>query len=477
MNGNDTGTTQISAREILTIIFRRKVPILICSVAVAAAALSAASRSTSVYEGTARVLLRRSGATPLAVTWTPFYGLEEEMNTEVELITTTVVMERAVGLLNERGVFIHESVGDSLVAREPTVDDIAAGISALPIEMSDIIVIRYTGYDPQFVGEAANAVADAYVEYRIQVRTTGRLQDFFSDQLTSIEHRLLGLKERLLALRKEGEIYNLEWQYQTAIARRSQLLEDLAMVRGQRLAEEQKLVNMKRRLQEDPDVLVPFAGFARDKIGGEMLSEYWRLRSSHDELVSQLTESNPQVKMISDRIEMIKGRFREEIERRMKEYEFLVEDLKAEERGFELAAYATSEELRRTPDVVAEIEHLEKEIHYTYEHYEKLLEKILDSMASEANDIRISNAKVISSAQAQLTKAGRMQTIYVAFSILLGVTLGVGFGFLLENLDHSVKSAADIEDRVGLPLLGSVPADRRLAQLTGRVDRTFSQSS
>ena len=104
MNGNDTGTPQISAREILTVVFRRKIPIAICAVAIAAAALSAASRTTSVYQGFAKVLVRRSGATPLATTWTPFYGLEEEMNTEVELITTEIVMSRAVDLLKEKGV-------------------------------------------------------------------------------------------------------------------------------------------------------------------------------------------------------------------------------------------------------------------------------------------------------------------------------------------------------------------------------------
>ena len=72
MTSNGAGGTQISAREILTVIFRRKVPIIICAVAVGAAALSAASRTTSVYHATAKVLLRRTGAHPLATTWTPF---------------------------------------------------------------------------------------------------------------------------------------------------------------------------------------------------------------------------------------------------------------------------------------------------------------------------------------------------------------------------------------------------------------------
>ena len=134
MNGEELTRAQISTREILTVIFRRKVPIVLCAVLVAAAALTAASRAKSVYQATAKVLLRRMGPTALATTWTPFYGLEEEMNTEVEIVTTAWVLERAVEILKEKGVCIHEEVGDSLVTRAPTIDDLAGGLSAEPVE-------------------------------------------------------------------------------------------------------------------------------------------------------------------------------------------------------------------------------------------------------------------------------------------------------------------------------------------------------
>ena len=153
-----------------------------------------------------------------------------------------------------------------------------------------------------------------------------------------------------------------------------------------------------------------------------------------------------------------------------------IEDLAAEERGYRITIDEISEELRRTPEVVAQIQHLQKEIHYTYVHYDKLLEKMLDTMASEADDIRLSNAKIISPATIELNTVGRMQSVYVAFSILLGISLGIGFGFLLENMDHSVKSASDIEEELGVPLLGSVPESRGMPRLTRRVDRTFGRN-
>ena len=102
---------------------------------------------------------------------------------------------------------------------------------------------------------------------------------------------------------------------------------------------------------------------------------------------------------------------------------------------------------------------------------------MLDAMASEADDIRLSNAKIISPASAEMSTAGQMQAVYVFFSILLGISLGIGFGFLLENMDHSVRSVSDIEDALGIPVLGSVPESRGMPKLTRRVDMTFGKRS
>jgi len=128
-----------------------------------------------------------------------------------------------------------------------------------------------------------------------------------------------------------------------------------------------------------------------------------------------------------------------------------------------------SQQLRNTPDIVAQIEMVQKEIFYTYSHYDQLLEKLLETVVSQANDSRASNAKVISEASVSATVAGRMKSVYVVFSILLGVTLGVGFGFLLENLDHSMKSAEDIEGVLGVPVLGSIPESGKLSDMTHRI--------
>jgi succinoglycan biosynthesis transport protein ExoP len=54
----------------------------------------------------------------------------------------------------------------------------------------------------------------------------------------------------------------------------------------------------------------------------------------------------------------------------------------------------------------------------------------------------------------------------IALSILLGIAAGVGFVFVLETLDHRVKTPEHVTIGLGIPLLGVVPRARRTALLS-----------
>ena len=473
MTGNDGGETQISSRELLTVIFRRRVPIIICALIVAAAALSAASRAKTVYDATAKVLLRRTGATALANSWTPFYGLEEEMNTEVEIAVSDPVLVRAIEVLNERNVTLTEVVKKRRTTRPPAMEDLAAGVSAEPIEMSNIIVVKYRGKDPKFVREAANAIAQAYVEYRASVRKTGGVEQYFEEQINRLNNQLIDLSRTELELRKQAGVYDREWEQRMIMSRQTEIALQVNKTSGRRASEETKLAAMKRRVKDDPGEVWPFAVDPDDDVAIVMLTDYFGLLRERDNIASSYTPTNPQVKMLDDRIAKMEQRFREETQRRLKDKEYLIEDLKSDEAAFRVELRRISDEYIQDPDLIARIEHLGQEIHFTYLHYDRLLEKMLDTIASEAEDIRMSNAKVLSPADVKMTKAGQMKGVYVIFSILLGVTLGIGFGFLLENLDHSIKSASDVEDLVGVQLLGSIPEAGHVSETRNRVNSEF----
>lgn len=464
MNGvRSTGL--LSMRDLLTVIFRRKVPIALVTVVVTGITLAAASKVTSVYEGTAKILIRRIGPSPLATTWTPYYQLEEEMNTEVELVGTDVVLERALQDLLGKGSVIRISKRGKVLTLEPTIDDLRAGVSASPMEMSNILLVKFTGSDPEFVRDAANAIANAYVEHRMELKRASDVHEYFSDQMRELETKLVGLSQQEMELRKQGGIYDLEWQYRTTISRRTEIEILLSKARSRKIAEERRLELLKARLNDSSNVLNPVPEFDQEDLGKEMLLEYWRLLKERDALASTMTPNSPKLRMLDDQIERVRLRFLEELKRRIDAKELLLKDLLAEEEAYKSEIEMINKQLEATPDLVAEISHLQREVNYTYKQYEKLIEKFIEAVTSEANDIRLANAKVVSPATVTMTRAGKMQSIYVVFSALLGITLGLGFGFLIENMDHSIKSPSEVESMIGLPVLGSIPDNDEILKI------------
>ncbi len=56
----------------------------------------------------------------------------------------------------------------------------------------------------------------------------------------------------------------------------------------------------------------------------------------------------------------------------------------------------------------------------------------------------------------------------IALGVVVGLTGGIGLAFLLENLDLAIYSADDLERRVEIPFLGSVPSLRVPRRLRGQ---------
>ncbi|MEC0304543.1 capsular biosynthesis protein, partial [Terribacillus saccharophilus] len=43
-----------------------------------------------------------------------------------------------------------------------------------------------------------------------------------------------------------------------------------------------------------------------------------------------------------------------------------------------------------------------------------------------------------------------------AIAIVLGALVGIGLVFLLEYLDNTIKTEADVEKRIGIPVIGVI---------------------
>lgn len=60
----------------------------------------------------------------------------------------------------------------------------------------------------------------------------------------------------------------------------------------------------------------------------------------------------------------------------------------------------------------------------------------------------------------------------IAIALVVGLMIGVGVAFLMEYLDNTIKTEQDIEQTLGLPVLGAIPTIQETVPETSRSSKT-----
>jgi uncharacterized protein involved in exopolysaccharide biosynthesis len=456
---------QFSFRDLLAMVFRRKWVILSIFLATLAMGVSASLRSTSEFQATAKVLIRRAEGSSFQLRPSPFLGLEEEMNTEIEILRSTPVMDRAVAYVEAELQSLGDEEKSELFPPEeedevyhaPTPNWMNKNIQAEPVEQSNVIMIRFRHENPATARMLADAVANAYVVERIAVRRNPMLESFFQDRTAGLKDRLLDLRTELGQLQIESGVYNEEWQQKLNLGTLDELRTELLRVRVRRETEERKLEAIERRLANNPDLLVPMLEFEDYRPFQEIRTKLIDKRTKHAELLGKYLPDHPKVLQSAAFIELLEQDLREEIRTQIEMREGEVEALEAQELALQGAIRDLVDEINRIPAYAPMIQQIEREITNTADLYELVGTKMVDTQISETEDQRMVNAKVLSPATVRISFVQQRKSLFAMFAALLGLSLGLALAFLLEGLDSTLRTPDDVEINLGVPLLGSIP--------------------
>ncbi len=108
------------------------------------------------------------------------------------------------------------------------------------------------------------------------------------------------------------------------------------------------------------------------------------------------------------------------------------------------------------------VQRLERDAQATRLIYETFLNRMKET--SEQASLQTSDAQVLTRAIPPELPDGSSARKIVAAGVLGGIVLGLGLVFVIENLNNTFRSPADVERRTGLPVLAAVPDVGRLRQ-------------
>ena len=106
-------------------------------------------------------------------------------------------------------------------------------------------------------------------------------------------------------------------------------------------------------------------------------------------------------------------------------------------------------------DRSTDYETLRREVDTNRELYDGLLQRMKE--VGVAAGVGENNISIVDAATTPLVPFKPSLKKNLAIALALGLFLGIGLAFLLETLDDTIKTAEDVERRIGAPVLSLIP--------------------
>jgi succinoglycan biosynthesis transport protein ExoP len=316
---------------------------------------------------------------------------------------------------------------------------------------SKLVRINYDSPSAMEAAAVANAVANNFINLNLERRfdASAYAKQFLEEQLDQMRATLENSEKRFVAYAREREIVNMDDRLEIMLNKLREMNSQLVSAEADRIEAE----------SEYQELLESSGGGAPDLLASTLVQSLKERRSGlqaqYQDNLEVYKPGYPKMQQLQRQIDELT----EEINRETASisgsvkarYEARVrEQAKLQQRIREI-----KEEALALQDRSTDYETLRREVQTNRELYDGLLQRMKE--VGVAAGVGENNVSIVDAATIPLAPYKPSLTKNLAIAIALGLFVGVGLAFLLETLDDTIKTAEDVERRIGAPVLSLIP--------------------
>ena len=468
-----TAPKGMDIRKYFYMIAKRLWLLLLCFMTSIVIMLVMMARQVPEYQATAKIQLKQSVGLPANLQ-------QRDMETIVGDYAQT---QRSIIL--SRGVI--QKARDRLKLTAEEFGEKFRDLSVQPIWQTAILNVTVNGMEPAFCADYANAIADAYVEYKSEERS-GSSQDTainLSRQANDLAEKIAKTEGDFLAFVRENSVVGIKERGNVAASLLADLSKQSAQYRTQRMLLEAQQPLLAQAPDEvvlatleygmpSPAVSGPAAPVREGEIpaeGAESLLEHgvvtppdWdNLKRENAILESQLIsyrkkykDEHPLIQETLQKLQRNEDAVKVEIQFALKQYYSQLEALNIKEKAARQVELEWEEQALDIDRKQKEYENLQRNLNRMQGLYDLIFNRLQEvdiSASIQMESVRILERAVVPGGP---LKPRNLQSLFLA--ALIGLALGIGLIFVLEFMDDSIRYPEEVARCVGAPYLGLVPS-------------------
>jgi succinoglycan biosynthesis transport protein ExoP len=438
----------INLREYWRIIRKRKIFVILITILLAlfSAALAVIRAPAPLYEATCGIKFEKS-VSPLGL-YTKFlsWGSGSEIQTQMSVIRGYPVFKKVALAMD-----LITTKDDADPRLGQIITDLQAQVTASQEGYSNIVNITARASNPEFATDLANQVALAYREAHaeeINQRTDEAIK-FIKGQLEDVRKRLRKSEESLKRYREDKNVIALTSQSNNLLSQVNSLEGKLTETKEAKKELEEVMKRMKEAFHSTLAVNESFSSEKASALYQKLNSRFIDLAIKKDTILVQYTSSHPQVIEIDKQLVEIKQKMITELESQLKILEKKRKELSNE-------INSLKQKVQSLPATGLELSRLEREVERTSEVYSLLESKYQEALIQNAE-----KPEEVTIVRPAFKPSNPINPPNTAPSTILGAMIGLVFGlvfaFIIETFDTSLGAIDDVEQTLGLPVLGLIP--------------------
>ncbi|MES2835248.1 MAG: polysaccharide biosynthesis tyrosine autokinase [Pseudomonadota bacterium] len=429
---------------------------------------------TPVYTATSTIQIDREGARVLdkdsdVMASEALVQAEEFFQTQYGLLRSRSLAERVMdtlGLANSNDFLVQMGVeppaetgsaADRLkIRRKIVIKVIQNNLRISPVSGSRLVKINFDSPDPQLSARVANAFAENFIQASLDRRyeSTSYVRDFLEERIAQTKSKLEDAERQLVAYASQQQIINIgneggSGEESLASRNLGALNASLAAARSARIgAEERWRTARTTSLASLPQVLENGAVQRLNEEKARLSAEYEQKLRVYQPDYPEMRQLQARITEIDRNINEIAGSVRESIR---SQYLTAVN----EENALQAQVNGLKGDVLNLRDRSIQYNILQREVDTSRTLYDGLLQRYKE--VGVAGGVTVNNVSVIDTAQPPTIPSKPNLLLNMVIAALLGIGLGVLGALLFEALDETLATPEDIEQKLGLSVLGVVP--------------------
>jgi polysaccharide biosynthesis transport protein len=322
---------------------------------------------------------------------------------------------------------------------------------------SRVIQVSFESTDPRLAAQVANTLVDNYLDYNFREKydATRQASGRMEQQLDELKAKVEKSQQELVDYQREHAIVDVNDKQSVVEQRLGELSTQLTAAQSDRIQKEA----LYAQVQSNPEKV---AALAQNELLQRLEEQLAGLKKDYVEALAQYGPAFPKVVRLQKQVDEYQSLIDKErnrvVDRLRRDYASAV----TRESLLVQAVNQQKVELGEFNKLLVQQNILKGDFETSQKLYERLLEHLKDATVSAG--LKSTNIHLVDAALVAGDAVRPKKMLNIALAASGGLILGVLLALLQESLDHSIKSAEEVEILVSAPALGVIPAKRSLGK-------------